>query len=119
MNSRITLRTGYDFSHKFKARLDGVQEDLSTATAIKASIKSYDKTVEYVADVAQTNTGTAAWATGDIVVRFAASATTAINAQIAPKVAVAAWIEVAVTIGGERLAYDDIPILIEYGWTVS
>lgn len=108
--ARIVLRAGYDFARKFQARLDGVAEDVSSYT-IEACLKNEAKTAELITDTAQTNTGGASWATGDVIIRFPASATTGLAAGNA-------WIEVAIIAGSERFPVEDIPVVIEAGYAL-
>jgi hypothetical protein len=110
MPARILLRSGYDFARRFTLYLDGVPEDLSAAT-IEASLKNEDKSAELITDTAQSNVGDADWANGDVVVRFAAADSAALEPQ-------RAWIELAVVISGVRLPYEDIPVVIEKGYTL-
>ncbi len=109
---RVLLRAGYDFSWRFVFKLDGIAEDLSAAVSIKAALKNEDKTIELIADTAQVNSGGASWATGLVVLRFPAAATVDLIAQTA-------YIEVAVVINSERLAYPDIPVDVELGYVLS
>ncbi len=109
--ARIIMRSGYDFARKFTFKLDGVAEDLSAAT-IKASVKNDTKTSEIIIDTAQTNTGGADWANGIVVLAFTSSQTAALAAQNA-------YIEIAVVISGQRIPYEDVPIVIETGYTLS
>lgn len=116
MSARNIVRTGYDYVRKYTFTLDGAAENLSTAT-IKASLKSADKSVELIADTSQDSAATgAAWGTGDVVLQFAAAATAAIDTAY---IGQSAWIEVAVTLSGKRLAYDDIPVVIEKGYVLT
>lgn len=106
----IVLSTGKDFARKFRLKLDGAAEDVSTYT-IECSVKNAAKTSELIPDTAQTNTGGAAWASGEVIIRFPASATTGLTPQDA-------WIETTVFISGEKFHVDDIPIVIETGYTL-
>ncbi len=108
--AKILIRSGYDFARKFLAKLDGVVEDLSAAT-IEASLKNEAKTTELITDTAQANTSPAAWVSGQVVVRFPAASTAGLAAQNA-------WIEVAIVVSGERFPVDDIPCVIETGYTL-
>lgn len=108
---RIILRSGYDFDRIFVLRLDGDPEDLSAAT-IKASLKNEDKSAELIVDTAQTDGAPASWEDGEVLVRFSAGQTAALQPQ-------RAWIELAVVIAGVRLPYEDIPVVVEKGWVLS
>lgn len=112
-NLRPLLRRGYDFAERFKIKIQGTVEDLSTAT-IEASVVDGTKLIELIADTSQANTGNASWATGIVEVIFTAAATaalpdSAINRQ--------AFIELGVTKGTTRLPCRSIPIDIEEGFT--
>lgn len=106
MTSRAVIKTGYDFSWPYTLRLNGVVEDLSTAT-IKACLLSDDKATELITDTTQTNTNGASWSTGYVIIRFA-SVSTSLTAQNA-------WIEIQVTLAGEKIVYEDQPAVIEVG----
>lgn len=108
--ARILIRAGYDFARLFSFKKDGVAEDLSTAT-IEASLKNEAKTTELITDTAQTDGNGATWSAGDVILRFAAAATTGLSPGNA-------WIEVAVILAGARLPYEDIPVAIEAGYTL-
>lgn len=109
--AKTLIRTGYDFTKKYTLKLDGTAENLSTASLIEASLVSGDKLSELIVDTAQTNTGGADWANGVVVVNFTAAQTAAIALGDA-------WIELAVVLGGLRLPYDSIPVVVEKGWTL-
>ncbi|MBA3622957.1 MAG: hypothetical protein H0W48_00505 [Methylibium sp.] len=110
--NRILLRSGYDFERRFSLSLDGQPEDLSAAT-ITASLKNQAKTSELIADVSQANTGAGvSWSTGEVAVRFPAASTAALQPA-------SAWLEIAVVLGGKRLAYEDIPVVIETGHALT
>lgn len=108
--ARVLIRAGYDFARTFSFRLDGSAEDLSSAT-IEACVKNEAKTSELITDQAQTNDGGASWAAGSVILRFTAASTTGLTPGNA-------WIEVAVTLAGKRLAYEDIPCVIESGYAL-
>ena len=108
--SRVLIRAGYDFARSFTFKLEGDVEDLSTAT-IEACLKNEGKTAELITDTAQANTAPASWATGIVVLRFPAASTTSLTPGNA-------WIEVAVVLSGARLAYEDIPVVIEAGYAL-
>lgn len=109
--AKILIRSGYDFSRKFLFELDGSAENLAAAT-IKASLKNEAKTSELITDTAQTNTGGADWSAGQVILRFPAASTTGLTPGNA-------WIEVSVVLSGERMAYEDIPVTVEAGYTLS
>lgn len=126
--ARLLIRTGYDFVHEFTARNDGDAEDLSAASSITASLIGRDKETELVADITQTNTSPASWLTGLIVLRFTAAQTATLTSYYAEQVEinpdgdplpVVAYIEVAVVLGGLRLAYEYIPVFLELGNALS
>ncbi len=111
--NRILLKKGYDFAIKRTFYLDGVAENLSAAT-IKASLLNEGKTSELIADVTQTDGGGATWSSGVVIIRFTA-------AQTAAGISAAGngHIEVSVVVGGIRYAYEDIPVAIEIGYSLS
>ncbi len=108
---RVILRSGYDFDRVFTFRVDGDPEDLSAAT-ISASLKNEDKSAELITDTPQTDGAPASWEDGEVLVRFGAGQTAALSPQ-------RAWIEVAVVLGGVRLPYEDIPVVVEKGFVLS
>ncbi len=108
MVARNLIRSGYDYEREYTFRVDGEPEDLSAAT-IEASLVSEDKQSELITDTAQSNV-LGSWVDGRVVIRFPAASTT----NLSPG---RAWIEVAAVIGGIRLPYDSIPVIVEKGWT--
>ncbi len=113
MTDRLLIRTGYDFIHERTFYLDGVADtNLASASLIEISVKNELKTSELIADVAQTNTGGAVWASGIVMLRLTAVQTATIAA------AQNGWIEIAVVIAGIRYCYEDIPVVIEVGFAL-
>jgi hypothetical protein len=110
----MLIRIGYDFRRVLTLTLDGVAEDVSGATAIYASVKNISKTTELIADTSLSSVDTgAAWASGLVTVSFTAAQTAAIvQAQDG-------WLEIALKIGGKRLPYDDLPVIIETGYALT
>lgn len=103
------MRSGYDFSRRFQVTLDGIAENLTGATIV-AVLKNQAKSAELIADTAQSSGSTGAnWPTGQVVVAFPKTATTSLTPQIA-------WLEIGITVGGEKLPAEDVPIVIEKGW---
>lgn len=107
------IRSGYDVSILVRVRVNGVNEDLSTAT-IKASLVNADKSAELITDTAQSSSATgASWAAGLIAVEFTA-------AQTASLTAAAANLEIAITTsGGKRVPCESVPVRVEKGWTIT
>lgn len=110
MRPRILIRAGYDFGRIFTFLLDGDPEDLSGAT-IETSLKNEDKSAELITDTAQVDGDPASWADGEVLIRFPAASTLTLQPQ-------RAWIEVAVVQDGIRLPYEDIPVVVEAGFTL-
>ncbi len=110
--SKNLVRAGYDYVGKYTFYLDGVPEDLSGASLIECSLKNAAKTVELITDTAQSNGATgASWASGVVVISFLAAQTVGLSPGDG-------FIEVAVVNGGLRIPYDDIPVIIEAGFTL-
>ncbi len=110
--SRIIIRQGYDFDRRRTFKLDCDVQDLSTAI-IKICLKDETKTVELIPDTAQTNTGDADWANGIVILRFSAGQTATLTTFGN------AFIEVSVVLGGSRLCYEDIPVVLERGFITT
>ncbi len=110
MNKQI-VRAGYDFIGQYTFYLDGIAEDLSSASLIECSLKNEAKTSELIADTSQNSGATgASWASGVVVIQFSAAQTVGLTAGNG-------YIEVAVVKGGLRLVYPDIAVVIEAGLT--
>ncbi len=107
---RPLIRTGYDFSYGFLFKTDGVAEDVSDAV-ISISLKDANDT-EIITDTAQTDTGSADWSAGEVVLRFTKAAT----AGLTPG---PGFIELSVTMGGEKIPYKDIAVDIKTGVNLS
>ncbi len=107
--SRILIRQGYDFDRRRTFKVDRVAQDLSGAS-ISICLKNEAKTVELIADTAQTDTGDADWQNGIVILRFASGQTTGLSTFGN------AFIEISVEIGGVKQAYEDIPVVIERGF---
>ncbi len=105
---RPLIRAGYDFSYGYLFKLDGVAEDVSDAV-ISIALKNADKTAELITDTLQTDTGAADWSNGEVLLRFSNDATTGLTAGHG-------FIELSVTMAGEKIPYRDIAVDIEAGF---
>lgn len=119
MEDDAILRSGYDFSRRVLVTKDGTAESLSGAT-IKASLKNANKSVELIADTAQSSSAEGAdWANGIVTVIFSSSLTSALTVTNQATGQNKAWLELSIVKSGARVPCNDLPVIIEKGWTVS
>lgn len=113
MTDLATLTIGDDFDNSATLYAQGAAYNVSTATAIKATITNADGTVKYCSDVTlDSGAAGADWANGVIVYNFTAAITAEIADYVrAPEIA---RLETQVEINGSKYTWA-APINIQMG----